>query len=265
MNAFKSQRNRNAWEKAVKKNEGLLVGYFVACDPDKEQFEDVVAEAAIAGIDVLEIGVPGKNPKYDGDIIRRGHLRALASEDVCLYQSMEFWRELHDLVDRPVWVMGYQEDLINSGIYLELCRQSLIDALVLPDCPHETLKKIVSQTKDYNVDIVYFVNSSISNSEIKEIAGEAAIIYAQLYEGATGDPLAKHSDLSDLYSRIRTYSDAIVIAGFGVRTPERVRTVIGNGFNGVVVGSALVAKLEHKEKDSLYQLIADMKHETQLR
>lgn len=246
----------------MEKNEGLLVGYFVAGDPCNEKFQELVTGVVGAGIDILEIGMPSINPIYDGDVIRRGHIRALDNQDNVLYQNLQFWKQLRSITEVPIWIMGYENDIVKTGLYLELSRERLIDALVLPDCSIDTLKKIAKSIEKYETDIIHFVNPSMLDAELIEIVSETPIIYAQLYKGATGDSSAKQENLSSLYNRIRKFSNSGIIAGFGINSPDKVQEVIGNGFDGVVVGSAFVSKWEHGEKDSLYKLIADMKSKT---
>lgn len=144
---FKNQKNYYAYLNAVKNCEGLLIGYFVAGDPNKEMFEEVIYEAVDAGIDILEIGVPSQNPIFDGDIIRRGHVRAWDTGVGAQFQNLESWGRLRNTVDTPIWVMGYQNELVKTGLYSKLCENKLVDALVLPDCPSEVIRKIASDLK----------------------------------------------------------------------------------------------------------------------
>lgn len=260
---FKSPRNQEAWNKAQRKKEALLIGYFVGGDPIVGDSIEMIQDSLVAGIDVLEIGVPSPSPFLDGDVIRRGHervYRTYRQEEGGLPSS--YWTLLRDQVSSPIWAMGYCADVIQTGIYRELAEQNLVDGFVLPDCPFEIMQQLKEELKIRPIDLVQFVHSGMSEAELSLQVNGATIVYAQLYAGATGDPLARLQNLGELRTRIQQHTDALVIAGFGIRNPARVRQVVAHGYDGAVVGSALVARCETKERDSLFQLIADMKMAT---
>lgn len=75
--------------------------------------------------------------------------------------------------------------------------------------------------------------------------------------------MAQLQDLSVLCDRIRPFlPEGMLVAGFGLRSPERVGKAVQGGFDGAVVGSVLVNRCENREKDYLYRLVAEMKLET---
>jgi tryptophan synthase alpha chain len=220
----------------------------------------------LAGIDILEIGIPSENPFLDGAVIQRGHARVQHLGDEAHDQGwlITYMRRLRKEVDRPIWAMGYKKELLEEGIAYQLAEEGLIDGLVMPDTNIEEQKKVQAKVAPFGVDIVGFVNNAISDEDMETVCQSLNILYAQLYTGATGNPLASSSNnLADLYDKARTFTDsAMIVAGFGLRSPERVKYVIDSGFEGAVVGSVLVARCENGEQDYLYRLIADMKQNT---
>lgn len=262
-----SFRNRAAWDAAKQKQEALLIGYIVGGDPDLERSLELCSEVVAAGVDIVEIGVPSRFPVFDGEVIRRGHKRALA-HDYIREEALprEYWARLREAVDTPIWAMGYQRDLIETGLYMEMAQNGWIDGLVLPELSvseHRGIEEQFAQLGDIGVDVVRFIHSGMDEEELELTVTGATIIYAQTYSGATGDPLVQlGDDLETLCRRARRFSGAMIVAGFGLRDSGRVRTAVDSGFDGAVVGSALVARCEHGEMDSLYRLIADMKLET---
>jgi len=326
-----------AWEKAERKQEALLVGYFVAGDPGVERSLSIVKGATLAGVDILEIGVPSAEPSFDGEVIKRGHRRvltrigrevgerpadegnatgsevqaaaaagkadgalpsavrsdgAVTPEAVCTagtaasdmgaglvkadalklamdarvqHETMAYWRKLRHTTDAPLWAMGYKREVIASGLYVELAREGLLDGLVLPDCSLAEQLEITRDMEPYGVDVIRFVHAAMNEAELQAALEGATIVYAQLYTGATGNPFAQFKDLGELCRRVKRYTDAMVLAGFGLRSPERVRAAVESGFDAAVVGSVFVARCENGEVDYLYRLIADMKEATSRR
>ena len=260
---LKNLRNIAAGEKSMAQNEALLIGYFMACDPDFLSSLHIIKEAVTAGIDALEIGVPSLSPVLDGDIIRRSHERVMKKGEYTNKVFLRFMEKLRTEIDVPVWAMGYRHDLLEGGLYTELTRRRLIDGIVLPDCPPAVLNQIDMEINRYGIDVIRFVHPLMNDPELQETIANASIVYVQLYQGTTGDPMIRQEGIEDIYERIRKFSSATVLAGFGIRTPEKVRTIVNYGFDGVVVGSAFVARLESGAIDSLYRLVSDMKVETE--
>ncbi|MBO8165069.1 MAG: tryptophan synthase subunit alpha [Brevibacillus sp.] len=254
-----SNRMALAYERAAKRDEALLIGYFIAADPDLSTAVEIAAESVAAGIDVLEIGVPSRNPFLEGNIIRRGHQRVLKQSADPHELTVRYCTQLRERVEVPVWLMGYSADIVDSGLYRELAEKQVIDGLVLPDAPQDVLAGVEQQVGSLGVDIVRLVSSGMDDDELSRVVDSATVLYGQLYAGTTGDYLSRSQNMDQLCKRVRSLSSALLVAGFGIRSAERVREVTASGYDGAVVGSAYVAKVERGEMDSLYRLIADMK------
>jgi tryptophan synthase alpha chain len=254
-----SKRAELMLQKKKEGNEALLVGYLVAGDPDVHTSIDLIESVVKAGVDIIEIGVPSANPYIDGETIQRSHKRSITKNENLPF---EFWKELRRRIEIPIWAMGYKENLIDSKLYFKLAEDKLIDGLVIPDCSIEDNEKIADEVKNFGIDVIRFANAHMDDGEMKSALSRATFIYAQLYKGTTGDPDAKFDNVKELYSRIREFSDAVCVAGFGISTPDKVHSIVNSGFNGAVIGSAFVTRVENQEMDSLYKLISDMKKET---
>ena len=253
-------RNREVWQAAKQRGEALLIGYLVAGDPDTDESLAVIQEIVEAGIDVVELGIPSRSPRMDGPVIQRGHQRAIMGGMDSEETLLEHIRSIRDRVSAPIWAMGYKADVVEGGLYLRLAEEGLIDALVLPDCTLEEQIEVQKLVAAKGIDVVRFANGSMDEASVRTVCDGASVIYAMSYAGQTGDPMANVTDLSVLCARLRRYlPDGMLVAGFGLRTPERVANAIQSGFDGGVVGSALVARRENGEKDSLYRLVAEMK------
>lgn len=257
-----SQRNRIKWNQNKNRNEAMLIGYFMACDPEVSTSLDVIRKAVAAGVDILEIGVPSPNPFLDGEVIQRAHRRVLQSNEPITQLLVDFLKRLRQDVDVPIWVMGYEQDLLRKELYLQLARQQLMDGLVLPNSSNDVLKQLGESLKKNGVDVIRFVDSQMNDKELKENMEGATIIYAQLYKGTTGSRLENTGHLKSFHKKISQMTDAIVVAGFGIRNAAITQSVVEAGYDGVVVGTAFVSKMERKEMDSLFQLISEMKRMT---
>jgi tryptophan synthase alpha chain len=255
-----SERTQRVYEQRKKQYEALLIGYLIAGDPSPERSLTIIENAILAGLDILELGIPSQRPYMDGPIIQAGHAR------VAKYGAnwlISFCRKLRQRVQTPIWAMGYNADLFSSQLYEQLVTERLIDGLVLPECSNEEIDQIAIEVKDFGIDVVRFVQPTMTEQEIAEVAANNSIIYAQTYAGATG-ATATLSDLPAFYQQIHAYAKGLVVAGFGLKTPDQVREVVRSGFSGAVVGSALVDCCGNNKHDELYELIHQMKNKTDL-
>jgi tryptophan synthase alpha chain len=258
---FHSQRNQKVWQQIQEQQEALLIGYLIAGDPEISKSMTIIENALLAGLDVLELGIPSKNPHLDGPIIQEGHARV---QDEVDQWFIPFVKSIRQKVKEPIWVMSYQKDLFQSDIFEQLVKNRLIDALLLPDCTFEESEEIAQDISEFGIDMVYFVEPHMTDQEIADIAQKSAIIYAQTYSGMTGSSLETLESLPTYQERIRKYTSSLVVAGFGIKTPEHVRDVVESRFDGAVVGSALVECCKEEHLDRLYELISELKSRTDL-
>ncbi|HYE82643.1 MAG TPA: tryptophan synthase subunit alpha [Clostridia bacterium] len=229
---------------AVKDGKKLLVGYLLAGYPQKSQFLEVAAECEAAGVDIFEVGFPSTDPQNDGEVIQKAHQRI----DASVSSDMEYWQEIRRTISKPIWVMGYKCDLIDTGIYGILAQKKLIDALVIPDISFQERQKLSEELSGYSVDIVGFVNPDMNEAELKECFSNTALVYQQLYTGPTGMPVVS-DDYVEILNKAREYKHVKVFAGFGITTPQRVNQLLTSGFDGVIIGTAMIKKLNESERE----------------
>ena len=132
-----------------------FVGFFTAGYPDTERFFSVIRKAQECGMGIFEIGFPAKDPYADGELIRKSHKMI----DHRISNERKFWEKLRETTDHPIWLMGYKEDLIDTGIYLELAKAQVVDALVIPILPVGERIRLMNELKEYGVDMLGFIGN----------------------------------------------------------------------------------------------------------
>lgn len=248
MNAVVSSANKKALESGR-----LIVGFLLAGYPDKESFFEVVSRCDKAGMDIFEIGVPSRNPYADGYVIRDAHLKV----DTAVCTDMDYWRRLRKTTGKPIWIMGYRKDIIDTGVYLTLAKEGLADAMVLPDCSPGERHELLLKLAEYSVDVLGFVNPDMVDSELEDCYNNFPLIYTQLHTGPTG--LAVESDdYLRLPARIGQEKLKMSFGGFGISTPEMAKLLLDHGFAGVVVGTAMIRKL-NSSSNELYDFVRKLK------
>jgi tryptophan synthase alpha chain len=231
-------------QQILKKNGHILVGYLTAGYPDKESFYETLRECEKAKIDIFEIGYPAKKPLADGEVIQQAH----QAIDMTIATDLQFWQRVRNEIESPIWLMAYKDDIMENNFCLELAKEKLIDAIVIPDMTFEERQELETKLVDFEVDVVGFISPDMITEQVQQCLENTALIYQQLYAGPTGMQIS-----SDNYSQIlrlaKQYNHINIFAGFGISTPERVNELLRNGFDGVIVGTAMMKKRRNSLKE----------------
>lgn len=239
MTKIYSEKNRKVLE-----NKDVLVGYFLAGYPNTGTFFDLIEKLQSTSLEILEIGFPSKNPYADGKVIQEAHYAVNVQE----WQDINFWRELRRKINKPIWIMAYREDFISNGKYKTFAKEGLYDGLVIPDCTNEEQLLLQSELKEWNIDVLRFIKPTLTLEEMQSRLQEPGMIYAQLYDGPTGvkDVVFNYGEMLKLALE---YDGVRLFAGFGINDKERVSELYSEGFHGVIVGTAILKKLQLSVED----------------
>lgn len=157
----------------------------------------------------------------------------------------------------PLVFLVYFNAIYKYGIkrFLGKCQEKGVDGLIIPDLPLEERKELSEMMKDYPIDLIALV-APTSEDRIKEIvSGAEGFIYCISSRGVTGKRDHFEADLSDFMKKVKQYTTIPLAIGFGVSNKEAVENLKGL-CDGVIVGSALVEKIEKgiRDNDSVEQL-----------
>ena len=253
MKIVKSIKN----QEILKKKGHILVGYLTAGYPDKESFYETIRECEKANMDILEIGYPAKEPLADGEVIQRAHQVI----DRTISSDLAFWQRIRNEIESPIWLMAYKNDIMENDLYHDLAKEKLIDALVIPDMTFEEQIGLENQLMNYEVDVVGFLSPDMDSQQVQQSLENNALIYQKLYEGPTGMKVTA-DNYSELLRQAKQYEHINVFAGFGISTPERVKELLMKGFDGVIVGTAMMKKRTNSLEE-LIDLVVQLKKETE--
>ena len=240
MKEIVSRRDREA----VHSSRKLVAGYFVAGYPDRDTFFKILREAEEKGIDIFEIGFPAKNPTADGPVIRDAMKKAAPG----IEDDLEFWKKIRETVHGPVWLMGYREDLVAGGRYRTFAAAGCYDGLVVPDIEETEGRALQDEMKAYGVDVIGFIGPHSLLIDSANCIARFPIIYQMLYSGKTGQT-AGNEDFRDIMALAKKESDTHLFAGFGISTPERVGELLDSGFDGVIIGTAIIRHLNQSREE----------------
>ncbi len=223
-----------------------IVPYLTAGFPTGGRFSE--AMAAVAAIsEAVEIGIPFSDPMADGATIQESSRIAL--EGGATLESVISALESLAPLPCPLVVMSYLNPLMAFGFSRLLPRLAGVGVagLVVPDLPLDESGELRDAAAEHGVGLVQLVTPVTEDERLRRL-GEASegFTYAVTMTGTTGGSAGVGSDVGGYLDRVRAVSRAPVLAGFGVRSADQVRSLVPH-CDGVIVGSALVEVLGRDE------------------
>ncbi len=225
-------------------NKKAFIPFVTAGDPNLETTEKLVLAMAEAGADLIELGIPFSDPLAEGVVIQRADERALRG-DATTAKIFDTVRRLREKTDVPLAFMTYVNPIFACGPdkFLKYCRETGVDALIVPDLPFEEKGEVKPFCDRYGVTLISMI-APTSDARISKIAREAeGFVYVVSSLGVTGVRREIATDIRAMLSRVKAAKPLPCAVGFGISTPEQAKKIAAVA-DGVIVGSAIVKLVE---------------------
>lgn len=240
------------------RGEMAFIPYVTAGYPTMERSLDLIDEAAEAGADAIEIGLPFSDPVADGPTIQFASHEAL----VAGFRARVFLEALAARQGEcPRIVMTYLNPLLALGDEaLPLLARARVRALVIPDLPAEEAETFSVEAATHGIDVVLLVSPTSSEERLRRIgAASRGFVYVVGVVGTTGARRAADPELPRILDRVRAATPLPLVAGFGLSEPAHLSALVGHA-DGAIVGSRLVDAIRKGEDFS--SLIRSFKQAT---
>jgi tryptophan synthase alpha chain len=223
-----------------------VVPYITAGDPDLQTTYELLVAMARGGATAIELGMPFSDPAADGPVIQRACERALA-RGVKLNAVLEIAARAVQTSGVPIVLFSYLNPLLRHG--LDKLAQDAAEAglagVLVTDLPAESAQGFSQALQRRGLDLVSLVAPTSTEQRIAQIAQHATgFLYAISVTGVTGTRQQLSADASALLQRIRRVTQLPVAVGFGISNAEQARQAWAQGADAVIVGSAIVRKIE---------------------
>jgi tryptophan synthase alpha chain len=227
------------------KRPGLVI-YLTAGDPDLATTRAMALAAIDNGADVIELGVPFSDPLADGPVIQRASERAVA-RGTRLSDVLEICKQLREA--RPqagIILFSYLNPVVRMGLheFARAAKQAGADGCLLTDMIVEEAEEYLTAMRENDLAPVFLAAPTSPDERLRAIGEHSrGFVYAISRVGITGTQTELAADAAELVARLRKFTKLPIALGFGVSTPEHVRTV-GGFADAAVVGSAIVGLVE---------------------
>ena len=196
------------------------------------------------GADVLEIGIPFSDPIADGPVIQAASQRAL-NAGLTPKKILALTRELSRQHDLPLVLLSYYNPILAMGTerFLNSASKSGVSGLVIPDNPVGVDPEFEESVAKRRIDrILLAAPNTPAERLVETLTKTAGFLYLVSLYGVTGARDLLGPTAAGTLRRIRSMNSEKVpiLTGFGVSTPAHVKSLMSEGADGAIVGSALV-------------------------
>jgi tryptophan synthase alpha chain len=222
-----------------------LVAYLTCGDPDLRTTREVALAAISAGAEILELGVPFRDPVADGPVIQRASERALRN-GVSLQQVLGLAKDIRKKTDAGLIVFSYLYPIMRMGLqrFAEEATSAGVDGALVTDLPVEESDEYLRVMRKQNLATVFLAAPTSTDQRLKRIAETSTgFIYAISRTGITGARKDLTDDPQQLVKRLRKFTDLPIAVGFGISSAEHFKAV-GKFADAGVVGSAIVQTIQ---------------------
>jgi len=221
--------------------------FVTAGDPDIAFTRELLPAMADAGADLIEVGFPFSDPIADGPVIQASYTRALSKH----LKLADVFTALNAIASRPGWntplvAMASYSLMFKRGLaaFIDTAKANGVCGAVVPDLPVEEAEELAKLATDRDFKLILLVTPTTSPQRAEKVVKACGgFVYVVSVVGITGERATMPTQLRDQLARLRTMTDLPLCVGFGVSKPEHMHQ-LKEIADGVIVGSALVKKLE---------------------
>ncbi|HEX3147831.1 MAG TPA: tryptophan synthase subunit alpha [Gemmataceae bacterium] len=238
-----------------------FIPFLTAGDPDIATTASLLTQVAAAGADLIEVGFPFSDPIADGPVIQASYTRAL---DRGLTIASVF-----DAISTATTTKGFTTPLLGMVSYslvfrrgpeafVAEARRAGLSGLIVPDLVVDEADEFAAICRHADCKLVLMVTPTTTPDRAARIVKLCTgFVYCVSVVGITGERDKLPAELTDQLARLRTMTGLPLCVGFGVSRPEHVRHLKGIA-DGVIVGSALVKKLEQGGPAAVVELVREL-------
>ena len=233
-----------AFLNARNENRPALLTYTVAGDNTKKRSLEILKSISNYA-DICELGFPHNTPIADGGQIQTSAYRAIKN-GIKINDVFSIVREFKKIKkNKPIILMGYYNMIyqFNEYKFLEKCKKSKVDGLIIVDLPHPENKNFASKCKKKGINFIQLVSPTTSQIRLKKILKDShdMIYYISMLSTTGGKLKVSSKKILKKYDKIKKLNKLKnVVIGFGI-TQHTIKSL--KKADGLVVGSAICREI----------------------
>lgn len=229
-------------------NRRAFIPFLPAGDPDLAFTQQALLKVAEHGASLIEVGIPYSDPIADGPVIQSSYTRALGQK-LKLADIFAAVGEVAPQIACPLAVMTSYAIIFRKGpeTFVAQAKQAGFSGAIVPDLPLDEAEALSELCRGEDFNLIQLVTPTTPRERALRIANASSgFLYFVSVAGITGERRDLPQELAENVAWLRGQTPLPVCVGFGISQPEHVRA-LRDVADGVIVGSALVRKLEPAE------------------
>ena len=264
-------RYEKMFEGLTAKKEGAFVPFTVIGYPTVKASTAIIQALVDGGADALELGIPFSDPVADGPVIQAAGVKAIeagANPKVCFDVIAAVRKQNPEI---PIGLLVYANLVVSNRIetFFNYCRDTGVDSVLIADLPVYEAAPFIEAAAARDVCPVFIAPPNASDAKLKEIASlTKGYTYVVTRSGVTGTDTDVQVENTAVFQKLKDAGAPPSMLGFGISTPDHVRTALSSGADGAISGSAVVAKITAGAADipslcnDLKKFVSEMKAAT---
>lgn len=260
-----SQRYERLFNQLRSEKRHAMIPFILLGWPTPEVCLNMVDAFIAGGAAALELGIAFSDPMADGPLIQKAARDTLDlgfDMDQAL-KLLKTIRQKHS--ETPISLLVYYNLVLARGVekFVRDIAEAGADALLIADLPMECFDEVKPFADAYGVHLTSIISPLTDEKRLPGIASKSGgFLYAVSRLGITGVEERYDQSLDALFKRVRNCSTLPVCVGFGISKREHVENMVRLGADGVIVGSAVMAKIQalapNYETNSIESYIRDL-------
>ena len=159
-----------AFQNAKNENRPALLTYTVAGDNTKKRSLEILKSISNYA-DICELGFPHNTPIADGGQIQTSAYRAIKN-GIRINDVFSIAKDFKSKKkNKPIILMGYYNMIFqyNENKFLEKCKKSKVDGLIVVDLPYPENKSFAAKCKKKGINFIQLVSPTTSEIRLKKI------------------------------------------------------------------------------------------------
>lgn len=222
-----------------------LVAFITAGDPDRDRSLELLRGLPSAGADIIEVGLPSRNPWLDGPVIQGAHQRAIAAGGDA-HLALELVRAFRETNQgTPVVAMGYADTLHRHTLnrFFADAADAGVDAALIVDASGDDWRAWRGQARDHGIPLIPIAQAEDDELGWMRDTFEAeGFVYAVASPGKSGGAAPDVAEVAARLQRLRRVTDLPIVCGFGIRAVDTARA-LGREADALAVGTAIAERL----------------------
>jgi tryptophan synthase alpha chain len=253
-----------AFERLRSQGKKAFIPFVTAGDPDLATTVELVRELAKHGAGMIEIGFPYSDPIADGPVIQASYTRALANgvRIDSIFQSLQKLAALPPFADKsvPLVAMISFSLIQRRGFeaFIRRAQEAGLSGTIVPDLPVDEAEEFARLAAERDFNLILLVTPTTPPERAIRIARTSSgFLYCVSVTGITGERDKLPNELIGQLSWLRKATALPICVGFGISKPEHVR-MLRDVSDGIIVGSALVRKLEQADNRPIRDIVREV-------